>query len=37
MDKFIISGGKPLKGTITVGGAKNVAMKVILAGLLTDE
>lgn len=37
MEKFIITGGKPLKGEITVGGAKNVAMKVIVAGLLTDE
>lgn len=37
MEKFVITGGKPLKGTVTVGGAKNVAMKVILAGLLTDE
>ncbi len=37
MEKFIVSGGKPLKGSIRVGGAKNVAMKVIIAGLLTDE
>jgi len=37
MEKFVITGGKPLKGTVTVGGAKNVAMKVILAGLLTEE
>lgn len=37
MNKFLISGGKPLKGEVTVGGAKNVAMKVIVAGLLTDE
>lgn len=37
MDKFVVSGGKPLKGTVTVAGAKNVAMKVILAGLLTED
>lgn len=37
MEKLIITGGKPLKGKVIVGGAKNVAMKVILAGLLTDE
>ncbi len=37
MEKLIITGGKPLQGQVTVGGAKNVAMKVILAGLLTDE
>lgn len=37
MDKFIISGGKKLSGEIKVSGAKNVAMKVILAGLLTSK
>lgn len=37
MDKFIIKGGSPIKGEIKVSGAKNVAMKVILAGLLTGE
>ncbi len=37
MDKFIITGGKPLHGNVKVAGAKNVAMKVILASLLTDE
>lgn len=37
MDKIVINGGKPLKGTIKVLGAKNVAMKVILAALLCDE
>lgn len=37
MDKFIIRGQRKLKGEVTVSGAKNVAMKVILAGLLTDE
>lgn len=36
MDKLIITGGTKLKGEIKVSGAKNVAMKVILAGLLTD-
>lgn len=37
MDKFKITGGNKLLGEIRVSGAKNVAMKVILAGLLTDE
>ncbi len=37
MEKFIITGGKALNGFVKVGGAKNVAMKVILAGILTDE
>lgn len=37
MEKFIITGGSKLVGEIKVSGAKNVAMKVILAGLLTDK
>jgi UDP-N-acetylglucosamine 1-carboxyvinyltransferase len=37
MDKFIIKGGVKLRGKIDVSGAKNVAMKVILAGILTDK
>src|SRR5690349_14583208 len=37
MDKFVITGGKPLKGEITVSGAKNAALKVLVAGLYTDE
>lgn len=37
MEKFIIKGGNKLTGEVKVSGAKNVAMKVILAGLLTDK
>ena len=37
MDKFIIHGGVPLKGEIAVAGAKNVALKILVASLLTDE
>lgn len=37
MDTFIISGGKPLRGTVAIGGAKNVAVKILIASLLTDE
>lgn len=37
METFIISGGKPLKGEVAVGGAKNVALKILIASLLTDE
>jgi UDP-N-acetylglucosamine 1-carboxyvinyltransferase len=35
--KFIISGGKPLHGEITLAGAKNAVSKVMVASLLTDE
>lgn len=37
MDAFIVEGGNPLRGDVTVSGAKNVAMKVMLSGLLTDQ
>ncbi len=37
MDTFTITGGVPLKGEIALGGAKNVALKVLVASLLTDE
>lgn len=37
MEKFIINGGRKLKGEVTVSGAKNVALKAIVAACLTDE
>ncbi len=37
MDTFVIDGGKPLIGEVTVAGAKNVAVKALVASLLTDE
>jgi len=37
MEKFVIKGGRPLKGTIEVKGAKNAALKVLAASLLSDE
>ncbi len=37
MDRFRIRGGRPLSGTITIGGAKNAALPLMAAGLLTDD
>ena len=37
MESFIIEGGHPLSGKITPQGAKNEALEVICATLLTDE
>lgn len=37
MKSFIIEGGHPLQGTITPQGAKNEALEVICAALLTDD
>ena len=35
MDRFRIRGGRPLSGDITIGGAKNAALPLMAAGLLT--
>lgn len=37
MDKLIIRGGKPLSGTVQVSGAKNAALPLMAASLLTDR
>lgn len=37
MDQICIQGGKPLTGTIDISGAKNAALPLMAAGLLTDE
>jgi UDP-N-acetylglucosamine 1-carboxyvinyltransferase len=37
MGTFIVNGGKPLSGTLTPQGAKNEALQVICACLLTKE
>ena len=37
MDVFKVSGNVPLKGEIHVGGAKNAALPILAATLLTDE
>jgi UDP-N-acetylglucosamine 1-carboxyvinyltransferase len=37
MDSIRIRGGQPLSGEITIGGAKNAALPLMAAGLLTDE
>ena len=37
MDKLLISGGKTLSGDIRISGAKNAALPVLMAALLTKE
>lgn len=37
MEMLLVSGGEPLKGEVEISGSKNVALKAIVAGLLTDE
>ncbi len=37
MDRIRIRGGKPISGRIIIGGAKNAALPLLTASLLTDE
>src|SRR5512144_1798399 len=37
MDKLLIEGGRPLIGEVRVSGAKNAALPILCAALLTDE
>ena len=37
MDRIRIRGGRPLSGEIKVAGAKNAALPLMVAGMLTDE
>ncbi|HEY8613058.1 MAG TPA: UDP-N-acetylglucosamine 1-carboxyvinyltransferase, partial [Roseomonas sp.] len=36
MDRIRLRGGRPLKGTIPIGGAKNAALPLMAASLLTE-
>ena len=36
-ERFFITGGKPLQGTVTIDGAKNSALSIMAACLLTSE
>lgn len=37
MEKFVINGGKPLKGSVHISGAKNAAVAILPAALLADS
>ena len=37
MDYFLIRGGKPLRGQVSVSGAKNAALPILCASLLTSD
>ena len=37
MEKMVIQGGRPLRGTVAVAGSKNAALPIMAACLLTDE
>jgi len=37
MQKFVITGGRPLSGTVRIAGAKNAVLKMMAASVLTDR
>ncbi len=37
MDKLVVYGGKSLRGTVSIGGAKNAVLPILAATLLTDK
>ena len=37
MEQFVIKGGRPLVGTVEIGGAKNAALAILAASLMTSE
>ena len=37
MEQYIIKGGSPLVGEVEIGGAKNAALAIIAAAIMTDE
>jgi len=37
MAKFIVQGGKPLKGEVLISGSKNAALPILCASMLTKE
>ena len=37
MEQYIIRGGNPLVGEVEIGGAKNAALAILAAAIMTDE
>ncbi len=37
MEQYIIKGGVPLKGEVSIGGAKNAALGILAAAIMADE
>ncbi len=37
MDQYVIKGGNPLYGEVEIGGAKNSALAILAAAIMTDE
>lgn len=37
MEQFVIKGGNPIRGEVEIGGAKNAALAILAAAIMTDE
>ncbi|MCI8852708.1 MAG: UDP-N-acetylglucosamine 1-carboxyvinyltransferase [Lachnospiraceae bacterium] len=37
MEQYVIKGGNPLAGEVEIGGAKNAALAILAAAIMTDE
>ena len=37
MDKLVIAGGRPLEGRVAISGAKNAALPILAAAILTED
>ena len=37
MEQYVIKGGTPLRGEVEIGGAKNAALAILAAAIMTDE
>ena len=37
MEQFVVKGGNPLNGEVEIGGAKNAALAILAASIMTDE
>ena len=37
MERYVIKGGNPLAGEVEIAGAKNAALAILAAAIMTDE
>ena len=37
MEQFVVKGGNPIVGEVEIGGAKNAALAILAASIMTDE
>ena len=37
MEQYVIKGGSPLVGEVSIAGAKNAALGILAAAIMTDE